>query len=1109
MKTKLNRGTNSFIKISLLFTMRIFIFIFSLVSFGFNMENGFSQNEKITFEEDVKLTIEEVFEVVKKQTDYNFIYRSDLFVNVSSINIKKGTIKVSELFNKCVSVANFDVQFGQNGSIYIKEKPKVVVNKISQQLINGVVTDKNGVPLPGANIFEKGTSNGTTADFDGNFSISVSGADAILVISYIGYTSKEVKSNTETILQIILDEDVANLDEVVIVGYGSQKKSDVISSVVTVKSEELNKTPSSDIGEMLRGKASGVLITTADSSPGSTSNIQIRGKRSITGGNSPLVIVDGVQVSSINDVGSNDIASMEILKDAAAQAIYGARASNGVILITTKRGKEGKLTVQYNGYYGVQTVQEHFDVYSGEEFADYRREAFRADNNDVFLPDEAIFSDAELQSIANGDYIDWRKEILRVAPITNHSISLSAGSENFKVYGGINYLNQQGVVKGTGYDRALVRLNADYNIKKWLKIGINSSWEISNKNNPGSSNDQAQGNMLVRALSTSPLGQIYNEDGSYKIHPGDVQDSFNPLLDLIEVSNKTDINKTIMNVFLDVFPTEGLRYRFNASRTYLDSKNQVYNSSKSLIGINAGGNGKGFLDYANNEQWQLENIFTYDSNLKNDKHKLNLTFVQSLISSKQSNFFNVSTNFPNDNIGVFGLASAEINQPSLSASERKLLSFAGRAQYDFSGKYYVTASVRADGSSVFGANNKWGYFPAAALGWNLDKEDFILDSKVINVLKLRTSYGSVGNEGIEPYQSLSTANQFSYLFNGNKTFGVLPGEFLPNPDLKWETTTTFNVALDYGLFDNKVNGSLEFYNSRTKDLLVDRALPGATGYTTIKTNIGEIENKGIELYLNFDIVDTEDFSLSTSLTYNRNKNKILSLYGIDGDGDGREDDDIENNWFIGQPIDVYYQFQNIGIWQEGDDIAGSNTPGLVPGDIRLYDRDSNDGLLNENDKVITKKDPSWYGTFALNMNYKDFDFGMTFYNVNGRTIENPFLNNYWYGGSLRGILSGIKQNYWTPENPTGDRPRPKESNNREFLDFSGLQDASFFRLQNVTLGYSLPTKVLDKLKMQKLRLYITGQNLYTITDFESFGPENDPTSYPETVSVVGGIQIAF
>jgi TonB-linked SusC/RagA family outer membrane protein len=968
-----------------------------------------------------------------------------------------------------------------------------------ERAIQGKVTDDSGMPLPGVTIVVKGTTNGTVTDVEGNYSINLPENVEVLVFSFIGMETEEVNVAGKMRVDVTMKSSVIGMDEVIVVGYGIQKKSDVISSVVSVKPESVNKVPSTDLGEMLKGKAAGVFVTLGDAGPGSSSNILIRGKNSINGGNDPIVIADGVPIGGINDINPNDIASIEILKDAAAQAIYGARASNGVILITTKRAKAGQATVNYSGYYGMQTVERNFDVYSGEEFAKLRREAFRADNG-YYLPDEEIFTATELEVLESGEFIDWEDEVLRVAPIQNHNLSVATGNERTKVYSSINYMNQEGVVPGTDYQKGTIRFNFDQKVTDWLSFGANTSWQISENNDPGT------GGTLQRTITTSPLGKIYNEDGSYKLNPTDVQESFNPLLDIETTSNLKQDRNDIMNIFIDVKPFDNFKYRLNASRRSWNSKTESYSTAESLNGVRRGEMGLGSIYFQDNVEWQFENIVTYD--IEAGLHKLGLTGVQSITQSKYTDFRNNADNFPNDLLGIYGLESAEINTPTIGANERGLVSFVARAQYTFNDKYYLNLSARADASTVFGENNKWGYFPAAALGWNVYREPFIESVDAISNLKLRASYGSVGNEAISPYRSQSTANQNDYMFGGVKRTGYVPGSFLPNPDLRWETSTTLNMAVDFGLWRNRLSGTFEFYNTRTKDLLVTQSLNAGLGYTSMLTNLGEIENQGFEVSLNGVVVDKKDISINAGFSFSTNKNKIIHLYGTDEDGDGIEDDDVANQWFIGEPIDVYYQWMPVGIWQEGEDIVNSHQPDMEPGDIKLLDKNE-DGVLNADDRVLTHADPEWYGSFNFDVKFKNFDFSADVMTVQGRVRWNNYNYDYNSGGSLRGIYNGIKQDYWLPENPTGNWPRPQESNDRTNIWTMALEDASYVRLQNVTIGYTLPKALLERIKLSNLRIYCTGHNLVTITDYKSYSPEKNASDYPEAVSVVGGVQLTF
>ena len=984
-------------------------------------------------------------------------------------------------------------------------RPQPVTTHIAVASISltGLVTDPaTNQGLPGVSIVLKGTTTGTTTGSDGRYKLVVPDEKAVLVFSYVGYSSEEVAVGNQTTINVSMALDSRTMDEVVVVGYGTQKKSDIISSVVTIKPEKMTKMATLDAGEMLRGKAAGVVVTTSDAGPGGASQIQIRGKNSINGGNSPIVIADGIPVGSINDINPADIASVEVLKDAAAQAIYGARASNGVILITTKRGKTGALAINYDGYYGVQNAKRNFDIYNGAEFAQLKREADRAVNKGVLRADNLIFSAAELTAIAEGRSIDWPEEVFKNASIQNHNLNFSAGTEKTKIYVGMNYQNMVGIVPNTNIQKGTLRMNIDQTLTKWLKIGANTSFQLSRSSDP-----DVGGNVRL-AITASPLGNIYNPDGSFNVRPGGNQESFNPLLDLAESTRRKNERNDILNLFIDISPIRNFNYRINASRRSWNYKELNYATRNSSSGV-ANGSGSGSINFRENAQWQIENILTY--NMVFGKSNINMTGVGSVNENSYYDFTNATAIVPNDILGIYGLGGALKNTPFIGGNQRRLVSGVGRIQYDYDAKYYATLSARADGSSVFGANNKWGYFPAVAVGWNVHRESFFENLTAVSNLKLRASYGSVGNEGINPYGSLSLANQVDYLFGAEKISGFAPGSTLANPNLRWETSTTLNTALDFAFFNNRISGTIEAYNTSTTDLLVNRQLNAAIGYSSIRDNIGEVQNKGLEVQLDLIPVRTNDLTVRTGFIFSANRNKIISLYG-DLNNDGIQDDDVANQWFIGQPIEVYYQPKFIGIYQLADAMEAKVDPNtrkaVVAGDVKLEDVNG-DGKIDIQDNQLTSKYQKWIGSFNTTVNYKNLDFSMDIYTMQGITRNNVFLYDYTYGGDLRGNRNGIKVDYWTPENPSNTYPRPNAGNSPVGMVFLGLQDASFVRLQNVSLGYSLPANMLAKVGVNRLRVYATGQNLLTITKFQSFSPDQDASAYPMVRSVIFGLQLGF
>lgn len=982
----------------------------------------------------------------------------------------------------------------------------IFFNNVSaqQNLISGKVVDNSGMPIPGANILIKGSTKGVQTDFDGKFSIDAP-SKSTLIISYVGMDNTIVEVGNKKTLNIVLQNSSQALEEVVVVGYGTKKKSDVISSVASVKTKDLLKVPSTDIGEMLRGKAAGVQITTSNGGPGSSSTIRIRGDRTLSGNDDPIVIADGVVIGSINDVNAYDIASLEILKDAAAQSIYGARAANGVILITTKKGKIGKAKVSYNGFSGIQTMNRNFDIYSGEEFAQLKREAARTDFKDVYRPDNEVFSSSELLSVQSGEYIDWEKYMIKTGFQNNHNLTVSSATENSSIFTSLNYAFVDGMIPNSDFEKVSIRVNVEQKINDWLKIGLNTSFQFDESHDPNKDDN----GILINSITTSPLGNIYNPDGSYDPQPGDIQETPNPLIDLYETTKYSLNRNDNINLYLDFNLAKGFTYKLNTNRRSWNYKRESFNSTKSISGIGNSNQASGQIEFKDNVEYTLSNILNYNFNIA-EKNHFGIVAVQEMVSSKYTRFQNNADRIPNDILGIYGLEAAFLNTPIIDATEETLMSGVAKIEYDYDNKYYFTLSGRADGCSRFGIENKWGFFPAANAAWNVHKEGFMQEYvPVVNLLKLRASYGQVGNRPEFTNLSQASADQRDYIINDVKVAGYIPGGRLSSPNLRWETSTQLNLAADFGLFKNRISGTVEVYDTKTTDMIVRAKIAETTGFSEQYQNIGEVNNQGIEVTLNSEIIRNKDFKLNLGASFTKNKNKIIEIYG-DTDGDGIQNNEVANNWFVGQPIDVYWRWKGIGIYQIGETIPADAGTGLIPGDIKLYDANPDNGAKPEDaDKIISSKYPEWYGTVSLSMEYKNFDFSADFYTVQGITKDNPFLYGYNEGGSLRGVKNGLKQDYWTPENPTGTWPRPRVGNDAPNLNTIGLQDASYIRLQNITLGYTLPADLIKKLGLNNFRMYVTGSNVITITDFQSYSPEKNASDYPEPVSYVFGLQVGF
>lgn len=987
------------------------------------------------------------------------------------------------------------------------------VSAQSQNTVTGIVSDENGIPLPGASVIVKGTSNGASTDFDGNFTLNVASGAKTLVVSYIGYKTQDV-TITNSPLRITLVVDASALDEVIVVGYGTQKKSDLVSAVAKTDLSKALVTPTSDVNEMLRGRISGLQVDVGGGTlrPGGTSDIIFRGRGSIEGNVSGIYVVDGVvREGGIEDINPDDIESIEFLKDASAQAIYGSRAVNGVVLITTKRGKSNKVSVSYHGYVTTKSIERNFDVYSGQEFAQLRREAHRSNNaDDSYSNDEDIFSAEELENIADNKFVDWEDELQKNGTVNSQSISVTGGTDLTKVFGSINYFKEEGIIPTSSYTRKNIRLNVDQKIND--KISARFDINIINDDTERAAN--------INVITFSPLGSAYDDNGNLTQYPsGEELSATNPLWNLRESDDDERGNDFVVNFIPTYQITDNLKYQLTTSVTRKNSERASYLSS-----LHSGGDtDRGIATIQNQlrEAFFIENILTYDKDFNAD-NKFNLTLVQAVDENKFTQTRTRGTGFSNEDNGYDGISNA-IGSVTVERDKSTIrtASFMGRARYNLFDKYLLTATYRADGSSVNAKDFKWTYNPAAAFAWKVHNERFLENVDAINELKLRVSYGALANALSRPYTSLFTADGEPYTFDGVTFSGYSPSTVLPNVNLEHETITTFNLGLDFSIFNRFLEGNIEYYKSTTKDLLLRRGVPSITGYTFTYFNAGELENKGLELSLTANLINTENFKWSVSTNWSNNENKLIELYN-DGDGNPILEDDAYN-YFVGQATGVIQQYQFDGIYQEGDDFANapqanpdSTNPqnNLRPGDIRVSDSNG-DGKITQDDRVFTDTNPDWFGSFSSTLSYKGFDLLVDFYVVEGATKVNPFLSDFNNGGTLSSKLNGVKVPYYTPENPSTTFPRADFTSAPQYLNALAVKDASYIRLRTLSLGYTLPESVFTKLNINEIKLYVTGTNLFTDTDYIGYSPEvnirdtfsNADSGYPDATSFTFGVKV--
>ena len=980
--------------------------------------------------------------------------------------------------------------------------------------VRGTVSGDDGSGIPGVSVTVQGSQRGTITKVDGSYSVTAP-PTATLVFSFVGYVKQEIPVNNRRTIDVTLATDTKALEEVVVVGYGTQRKVETTGSIASVKADELTQLPVTNVAQGLQARVSGVQISQNSGAPGGNISVRIRGTNSINGSSEPLYVIDGIQISNgggINDVSPlstinpNDIESVEVLKDASASAIYGARAANGVVLITTKRGKAGVTRVMIESYYGVQKVNKTLDVLNAAEFAQLENETFK--NNDY--PDPASL----------GEGVNWQKLIFREAPIQSHQLSINGGSEKTQLALSANFFDQDGIIISSNFKRYSYRLNVNHKISDRFKIGtsILGSYSVNGGVQTGSTTVGDAGvvtNSIVgAAVGAPPVLQPYRADGSLfpfgEQDKGQFREVTNPL-GIAAQLNQTALKRTLVNLFGDFTLAEGLTYRasFNA-----DIQNKLRDTYSPLsiinpadVNDNSGSGSKANEDFLN---LLHESVLTYSRTFAGS-HSLKFTgLFATQVENFNSNSINV-TGFPNDATQNEAVQLALNRTVSSNRTKQRLDSYMGRLNYGFKDRYFLDITARVDGSSKFGANNKYGFFPAASAAWRIVEEPFMQNVSWLSDMKLRASYGVTGNAGgINPYQSLATvaATGNNYNLNNAYQIGINPTG-IANPNLRWERSTQADIGLDVSLLRNRLSLIVDVYDKKTKDLLYVKTLPLSSGYGSITGNFASLENKGLEIAVNANILEGPvRWNVSANLTANRNK--VLNLDG------GTTNERFITSYSllkVGEPLGLFKTYVFDGINQTGD--------AIVPGyDGRIGGhkvKDLNgDGVINSDDQTITgNPNPKFIFGFSTNLTYKGFDLsaflsgsqGNDIYNVSRVSFETPLGH--------RNQLAGVADR-WSPTNPSNEYVSAFQGG-RLPISNRYVEDGSYVRLKNITLGYTLP-----KIKyLNKVRIYVSGNNLLTITKYSGFDPEVntyagsntvigvDNLVYPQAKSLLGGIQLTF
>ena len=1057
-----------------------------------------SQNAKVSLNK-TKVQLQEILNEIEEQTDYLFISNRDVNLK-QKVSVSAKDESVQEVLSEVLK--NTGLTFKVEGvNIILSSSTGFNIIQQDKKTISGRVVDRNGEPVIGVNVVEKGTTNGTITDMDGKFTFNVS-PNATLMLSYIGYKAQEIAVNNRTQYNVVLDEDTETLDEVVVVGYGTMKKSSLTGSVTKVETEKLEGFPSVNVVDALQGRAAGVYINPSRQ-PGEDPTIRIRGTRSFNASNSPLLIVDGMP-GSWENVSSEDIESMEILKDAAATAVYGSRAANGVILITTKSAKKGgKLSIELNSYVGMNKY-DFIEMQSPEKYNAMIRDVMRYQSHGL---DKEAWENSDIDlrrglEMFNGLWADnyynkgitfnWQDALFNSHSVTTgHNISIGQATDKISYKLSYSFQDDNSYYKTMNYKRHILNNNVKINLAKWMDLGLitrlslrdmggwpGSMWEnyrrMSPFETPYIDEDPSKGLKDVVGKEKYVNALLNYQDGNF------VNDRINKRADIILTAN--------------IRPFSWLTFTTNLKLDYKESSNGKYYDSKTSeqnLGYNFASFNKG-----SDSGYTWNGILNFDKSF--GSHHLMATAVLEAQQSKGESVEASSQDIPAKYMDYHFLSSGIVNQKvSSNYWKSNLLSYMFRLQYEYKDRYLFNVAVRTDGSSKLADGNKWRSFPSAAVAWRVSEEGFLKDSKVVSNLKLRLSYGEIGNQAIDSYQTMTRLKSKTYSWAGNGFYTWQP-DGLANMGLGWEVSKTWNAGVVFGLFDNLLGGTVEFYHTRNEDLLLTRTLPETTGFGSLWQNIGTTQNHGVEATINVYPVRGKDLNWSLTATATRNWNKIVELL------DGKDDRGASR--FVGQPISVFFNYEKIGIWQL-DELEEAKKYKQEPGQIKIKDVDE-DGKITDNDKVIIgQKEPKVIASIQNSLVYKDWDFSFNLVGQFGHIIEAGNYIAEWNADKM--IINNV--DWWTPLNPTNEWPRVQTAQSQDYTSTLSKFKGDFIKLQDISIGYNFKRLLAPVCKVEKLRLYFQARNLFYLYRAcpGDINPEQPNSVYTLPTSLVVGLNFAF
>lgn len=964
--------------------------------------------------------------------------------------------------------------------------------------VKGKVTDEKGEVLVGVSVLVKGTPKGTSTDTEGNYMIEVPG-NATLVFSYIGFDPQEFKVNPSGVINVKLSGDKV-LDQVVVVGYGTAKKKDLTGGLAVVGKEQLNMVSTPNLMDRLVGQVAGFTITSGNAAPGAAQSLLIRGENSISASNNPLIVLDGIPFSgALADLDPNNIENLTVLKDASAVAIYGSRGSNGVILIQTKRGQLGKASVSYRGQLGLAEPMQQIEVMGPNEYIRFQqdigrlRQGYTGSLLDPIAGD--IISVTERGNYANNITHNWQDYIFRQAAMMDHQLSVSGGTESTKYMASLAALDQDGVVYNSRLSRLNMTANLDQTFNKWLTIGV--GMQFTQRSDGGVTPN------IEHAIKQSPYGSYKDAAGNYVPEPMEYSLIANPMRNVNAIQDRLNRSFFLSGYANILLPVKGLSARSNFGYNYRSGFNGTYYGRNTFDGREQAGlaGGKASISNSHYYDYTWENLLKYDRQIGD--HRFDFTGLFSIQADRTINSGQSGEGFVTDDTEYFMMSTAARNILNSSSMEDKsMLSYMGRLNYSFKGKYLLTLTARSDGASVFAINNKYSFFPGGALAWNIGEEDFLKNNvKWVDFLKLRVSYGANGNQAIRPYQSLDRLySNVKYIWGDNGVqvnTAYLAADGVGNPNLKWETTYSTNVGLDFQILKNRIGGTIDAYVSNTKDLLMTRTVPIMNGYSRIYDNIGSTRNKGIEVTLNTKNIDGKDFKWNSTTVFSLNRDKIIELRG-----DGK--DDIGNNWYIGKPLRVIFDYNMIGIWQNGENY--SIQPGAAVGAAKLEDVNG-DGIINTLDrKVIGSTNPRYTASLANRLSYKNFYASALVTGVFDVWRDDHMANMGAWTFGITNYVHGA--NYWTPENPNATIVSPG------YLNTQGhgyYKKVNYVQVRNITFGYRVPPNIAKKVGVSGIDVNASVNNLHTFSNIRQVLNYDNSwmASFPTARSYMFGLNVNF